>query len=270
VIPPRSAEHVERRRKAIAALGPYIERARRFSGWNFDDLDIRNIDPEPPWDYVARARGHATAADRVLDLGTGGGEVYSRIVEGIDAQFVAAEEWHVNAPVARDRLAPLGVAVVRGQAEYHHDQERRHPTGPLPFRDGAFDLVLSRHEGIMPAEIDRILAPGGTFFTQQVAHRQWEELRAFFPRMTVWPDHFREYRRQFEALGFEVDAQEYDWRASYPLTDLAYTLLVCSWELVDFDPVAEIDTLLAAEDALGGEHGLVVTLSRYIMTARKP
>jgi hypothetical protein len=96
------------------------------------------------------------------------------------------------------------------------------------------------------------------------------ELRRFFPRMTVWPDHFREYRRKFEALGFRVEAEVYSWRASYPLPDLAYTLLVCSWEIENFDPVAEIDALLAAEDALGGEHGLVVTLSRYLMTARKP
>jgi hypothetical protein len=58
----------ERRREAIAALQPYIERARSFSGWSFDDLDVRNIDPAPPWDYVARARKQAARGGRVIQV----------------------------------------------------------------------------------------------------------------------------------------------------------------------------------------------------------
>ncbi len=38
----------------------------------------------------------------------------------------------------------------------------------LPFPDGSFDLVINRHESYSPAELKRILKPGGCFLTQQV------------------------------------------------------------------------------------------------------
>ena len=99
----------------------------------------------------------------------------------------------MNAPVARDRLRPLGVDVVNASSER------------TPWADASFDLVLSRHEAIEPAEIARILRPGGVFLTQQVAKEQWQELSAFFPDRTVFPDHFDDYRREFEAAGLAVD-----------------------------------------------------------------
>jgi hypothetical protein len=61
-------------------LQPFIERARGFSGWNFDGLDVRDLEPPPPWDYVAIARNYAERARRVLDIGTGGGEVLSSVI----------------------------------------------------------------------------------------------------------------------------------------------------------------------------------------------
>lgn len=263
------AANPDRIARTLLELQPYIERARTFSGWSLPGSG--RIDAPPPWDYEAIARDHASRASRVLDLGTGGGEVLSRIAEGVATRFVATEEWHVNAPVARDRLAPLGVPVVRAQSEQQRDELVRERKGPLPFRDGVFDLVLSRHEGIMPAEIDRLLRPGGLFLTQQVARGQWEELRAFFPRMTVWPDHFSGYRREFEAMGYAVTGEEHRWRVAYAgLGDLVYTLLVCSWEIPGFDPVAEIEPLLAMEDATRTDAGIVLMLSRYLITARKP
>jgi SAM-dependent methyltransferase len=253
----------ERRRRALEQIAPFADRARTFSGWNFDDLRVTNLDPPPAWDYVAIASEHAARVGRVIDLGTGGGEVYARIVAAvaarIDARFVASEEWHVNAPVARDRLRPLAVEVVHASSEV------------TPWAAASFDLVLSRHEAIVPEEIVRILRPGGVFMTQQVGIGQWEELRAFFPRKTIFPDHYALYRHAFEAAGMDVTSQTHDWRAAYGgLGEIAYMLLVAPWEVPDFNPEAEIDALLALEDAHGGEEGIVLTLSRYLMIARKP
>ncbi len=249
----------ERRRRALEQIAPFAERARRFSGWNFDDLRVTNLDLAQPWDYVAIAREHAARAARVVDLGTGGGEVYARIVAGMDARFIASEEWHVNAPAARDRLRPLAVDVVHASSEV------------TPWAAGSFDLILSRHEAIVPDEIVRILRPGGVFITQQVGSGQWEELRPFFPRKTVFPDHNVLYRQAFEAAGLDVTSRTHTWRAAYGgLGEIAYMLLVAPWEVPDFDPEADIDALLALEEAHGGEQGIVLTLSRYLMIARKP
>ena len=97
-----------RRARTLAELQPYIDRARAFSGWTFDGLNVRRFGPPLPWDYELLAHDYACRARAVLDLGTGGGEVLARIVAGIGARVVATEEWHVNAPIAAGRLRPLG------------------------------------------------------------------------------------------------------------------------------------------------------------------
>lgn len=248
----------KRRAETLEHLRPYIERARRFSGWDLSELRVRPLEPGPPWDYEAIARERAAGASQVLDLGTGGGEVLSRVADGLPARFAATEEWVVNAPLARDRLRPMGIDVVRASSLR------------LPFRGGAYDLVLSRHEELAPAEVVRVLRPGGCAVTQQVSHRRLEELRDFFPRMAVFPDHYAEYQRGFAAAGLTVRAQEHAWSVAYEtLGDLVFVLLVAPWEIPGFDPEREIDALLAVEDALGGEHGIVITDRRYLIVAEK-
>lgn len=253
--------HMDRRARAIADLQPYIERARRFTGWDFSEMRQTPLGPSPPWDYEALAREHAASASAVADLGTGGGEVFSRIIAGIRARLVATEEWHVNAPIARDRLRPFRVDVVRARVD----------KSEIPFADASFDLVLSRHEGILPSDIDRVLRPGGLFLTQQVAEGDLEELREFFPRMTVWPEHFHAYQDAFRSYGYEVSGQEHHRKVAYEtLGDVVFLLMVAPWEISDFDPVAEVDALLALEDAHGVAQGIVLTEARYLTTARKP
>jgi SAM-dependent methyltransferase len=60
----------------------------------------------------------------------------------------------------------------------NHCQELADPSGRLPFRTGAFDLVSNRHESFRAGEVARVLRPGGIFLTQQ-AHsgsRQFHQL----------------------------------------------------------------------------------------------
>jgi ubiquinone/menaquinone biosynthesis C-methylase UbiE len=145
----------------------------------------------------------AGAAGRTLDLGTGTGRNLPWLPAGV--RGVALDPHPQNLAAAR-RRAP-GVALVRGRAE------------ALPFRDGAFDTVLS---GLVfcsvddvPAglsEVRRVLAPGGAF-------RMLEHVRAT-GRLEAWvqdrlqptwtwlaggcrPN--RETERAVEAAGFELE-----------------------------------------------------------------
>jgi len=106
---------------------------------------------------VSRVAG----APSVLDIQTGGGEVLAEVLSQIDdpfRQLAATESWPPNAERARQRLGPLGVSV----AEVPDD-------AALPFPNGAFDLVVSRHPTLtIWNEIARVLRPGGTYFSQQV------------------------------------------------------------------------------------------------------
>jgi SAM-dependent methyltransferase len=238
----------DRRSRALTELQPYIERARGFSGWTLGDVRVRHLGAPMPWDYEALARDGVARARSVLDLGTGGGEVLSRIIAGSDARVVATEEWRVNAPVAAARLGPLGARVVRA------DSLR------LPFVASSFDLVLDRHEALEPAEVARVLARGGTVTTQQCGLDDWRELGRFLPK-TVFPDHFNGYQQGFAAAGLTVeDARWHEERVAFEtIGDLVYMLLVAPWFVEDFDPRRDIDALLALADALGTDDGIVVT-----------
>lgn len=248
----------QRRRRALAELRPYIDRAGRFSGWDFSALQVRDLEPGPPWDYEALARGYANRAERVLDLGTGGGEVLARIAAGLPARFSATEEWHINAPIARARLEPLGIDLLRCSS-----------LRP-PFREGTFNLVLSRHEALDPTAVARLLRPGGRALTQQVGHKHLSELRRFFPRMTDFGDHYVAYTQGFEAADLTVHGQRRAWKVAYAtLGDLVFLLLVAPWTIPDFDPERDIDALLAVEDAYGSDQGIVLTEHRYLMVAER-
>ena len=250
----------DRRSRTLAELQPFIERATSFSGWTSSDVNITHPGAPVPWDYEAIARDHARRAHSVLDLGTGGGEVLARIIGGINARIVAIEEWHVNAPVAAARLRPFGASVL------HADSLR------LPLRDATFDLILDRHEALDPAEAARVLAPGGTIITQQCGPDDWPELRRFFPRKTHFADHYVAYQRGFAGAGLTIDeARWHESPAAFgSLGDLVYMLLIAPWCVPDFDPAADIDALLALEDALRTPEGIALTEQRYLITAHKP
>jgi SAM-dependent methyltransferase len=250
----------DRRRRTLAELQPYTERARAFSGWNFADVNIRHLGPPIPWDYEALTRDHAHRAASILDLGTGGGEVLARIVANVSARIVATEEWHVNAPIAANRLRSFGAEVL------HADSLR------LPLRAASFDLVIDRHEALDPAEAARVLAPGGTIITQQCGPDDWPELRRFFSRKTQFDDHFATYHHGFVAAGLTAETMRWHEEPVVfgTLGDLVYMLLVAPWSIPGFDPAADIEALLALEDALSTPDGIVLTEHRYLIVAHKP
>ena len=248
-----------RRQQALASAREGLARACDFSGWTFD-VETKHLDAREPWSYAAIARERAAHAERVLDLGTGGGERLADIVSGLSCQVIATEEWHVNAPVAARRLRPLGVHVL-------HCSSLR-----LPLRGEIFDLVLDRHEALEPAEVARVLAPGGAVVTQQVGPDNWPELRRFFPRKTEFGDHYRSYQSGFVDAGLVViDARWHEERVAFSsLADVCFMLVIAPWFIEDFDPEREIDELIALEDAHRTPDGIVLTEMRYIIVAVKP
>lgn len=246
-------------RDLLAELEPYIAQARRFSGW---DLDVHEIplEPGPPWSYEELVRSYGQRASAAIDLGTGGGEFLSRVRASLPPFVVATEEWQVNAPIARDRLSPLGIPVVHGSSLQ------------LMFRDASFDLVLDRHEALNPAEVARVLRPGGTVVTQQMGRNLWQELRRYFPYMTDFGDLLHDYTDGFRRAGLGVSQRmEHDQRIAYPtLGELVYLMLLAPWQFPGFDPERELDALRAVERELGCEQGIALTMSHFLIVAHKP
>lgn len=245
----------------IERLRPWVERARHYSGWQWeDDVRPRLLGAPKPWSYIGRARELIADANLVLDIGTGGGERFSEVLEGFDGNAIATEEWHVNAPVAARRLARLGVPVVRANSLQ------------LPLGDSSFELVLNRHEELDPAEVKRALRPGGRCLTQQVNVRHWQEIFEFFPRAPGALPIFESYRTGFDSAGMEVvDAREHDALIAFPnLGAFVFMLCVAPWTIPDFDPLgSDVEALARLERARVQPEGLVLTDSSCLIEATK-
>jgi SAM-dependent methyltransferase len=143
--------------------------AAPVEGWDFSWFDGRATEQRPSWGYavvLSERLGHARAA---LDLQTGGGEVFAWALDRSSRRperLAATESWPPNAALARSRLGVLGAGVVRAV-----------DVGGLPFVDGAFDLVSSRHPvDVVWEEIARVLADGATFISQMVGAGSNSEL----------------------------------------------------------------------------------------------
>lgn len=133
-----------------------------FVGWDFSYLQGRMMEEQPPWSYETRTAEVLQGAVSALDMGTGGGERLLKLREHWPVKVVVTEDYPPNVRLARERLSPLGVRV---------EDVALTRDGALPFADAEFDVVLNRQSGFNPAEVARVLMPGGTFLMQQVDGR---------------------------------------------------------------------------------------------------
>ena len=76
-------------------LDRYAEAARKLEGWELE-FEPEPLEPGPPWDYETLAQRLCSGASSVLDLGTGGGEVFSRILQRAGCRAIATEWWSVK------------------------------------------------------------------------------------------------------------------------------------------------------------------------------
>ncbi len=154
-----------------------------FQGWDFSTLGDRLLLEPPHWDFAEIVASAAVWATTMLDMGTGGGEWISSLRARAPVT-VATESWQPNVAIAAVRLRVLRVPVVQTEgAPDNHRQDPRDPTGRLPFRTEAFDLVSNRHESFRANEVARVLRSDGIFLTQQThsGSRQFHELLGTAP-----------------------------------------------------------------------------------------
>ncbi|MFG1869788.1 class I SAM-dependent methyltransferase [Micromonospora arborensis] len=139
--------------------------AAPVDGWGFEWLAGRATEERPPWGYAKLVADRMARADAALDVDTGGGEVLAEVPHPPKV-LTATEAWLPNVEVARRTLRPLGATVVAVA-----------PDSALPFRDNAFDLVVSRHPVRTDwAQTARVLRPGGTYLSQQIGPGTMREL----------------------------------------------------------------------------------------------
>ena len=182
---------------------------RRIEGWDFGWIQAngRLVEQPLPWNYRTVAQRKADEYPDLLDLGTGGGELLSSL-QRIPTRAVATETYLPNARIAARRLSPLGIQVVHTQAAPDNNRQGGSSSVPsLPFRDGSFHLILDRNEAFVASEVARVLAPTGTFLTEQSGGVEFTALQRLFDLPDPDPGPTWDLvagRDQVEAAGLQV------------------------------------------------------------------
>ncbi len=133
-------------------------------GWDWSRLRSRRA--KTPWNYPDVVRSHVKPTDRVLDVGTGGGEKFLLLADafgsgvGVDSDPSMIEVANENLP---EELSGR-VQFMVGDAD------------DLAFENESFDVVLNRHSIVNPDEVVRVLRPGGLFINQHVGPKNLEKL----------------------------------------------------------------------------------------------
>ncbi|MZF53026.1 methyltransferase domain-containing protein [Streptomyces sp. SID5594] len=234
-------------------------------GWDFSWLEGRATEQRPSWGYARAMAGRLGEARAALDIQTGGGEVLAAAPK-LPPVTVATESWPPNIARATALLHPLGAVVVADADE-----------PPLPFGDAAFDLVVSRHPvTTWWEEIARVLAPGGTYFSQQVGPASVFELVEFF--LGPQPPEVRrgrdpeDARAAAEAAGLEVvELRPERLRTEFfDIGAVVYFLRKVIWMVPGFTVEQYRPQLAALHRKIEGEGPFLAHTTRFLIEARKP
>ncbi|MBB4938471.1 SAM-dependent methyltransferase [Streptosporangium album] len=232
-------------------------------GWDFSWLDGRATEERPSWGYARLLETRMAQAKAALDVETGGGEVLAGVPR-LAPLTVATESWPPNLARASGRLNPRGVAVVSTG-----DEPR------LPFGDGVFDLVVSRHPvTTWWEEIARVLQPGGTYFSQQVGPRTVVEVTEFFmgPQPPGSARDLELARAAAEAVGLEVvDLRMESLRTVFhDVGAMVYFLRKVIWIVPGFTVDRYRTELKALHDRIQTDGPFLAHTTRFLIEARKP
>jgi SAM-dependent methyltransferase len=237
--------------------------AADVSGWGFEWLEGRGTEERPPWGYTRLLTQRLPEVASALDIDTGGGEVLAEMPK-LPVRMCATESWAPNVRHAAELLGPHGVEVVQ-TSEGH----------PLPFPDGSFELVVSRHP-VRPnwPEIARVLVDGGAYFAQHVGPASAFELIEYFrgplPEHHSSRDPHRD-QAEAEAAGLKViDLRTARCRLEFfDIGAVVYILRKCVWWAPDFSVQRYRGTLRRLDAQIRSDGPFIAHSTRHLIEARR-
>ena len=236
-----------------------------FKGWNFSYLEGRWKGEKLTFGYMGLAQKLLMKSNSVLEMATGGGEFFSKIIKDHKPQkVIAIESFKPNVAVAKKKLSKFGAKVI-----YAKETEK------LPFKDREFDLVLNRHGGLnkySAKEIYRILSPGGIFLTQQVDGRNLKDLMKEFDSKPKWPKNtLKNVRKYIANAGFKI-TKAHEWTGKVTFKDagaIVYFLKAIPWIADDFSVNKHLTILKKLHKKIEKEGSLSYASKRFIILAEK-
>jgi SAM-dependent methyltransferase len=235
-----------------------------IGAWDFSWLDGRAVEDRPTWRYFDRVAERTAKVTTLLEVQAGVGSMIGSL-PSLPRLSAATEGFPASVAIAAPRLRSRDVhLVVTSQ------------TRPgLPFADGTFELVISRHPiAVWWREIARVLRPGGTYFAQHVGPDSLRSLSEVV--MGPWPDgSMREpevERRAAEEAGLVVLTMrlEHPRTAFYDIGAVVYFLRLVPWIVPGFTVPRFRDSLRQLHDVIERHGAIETTASRTLVEATKP
>ena len=241
-----------------------IDEAKKagFSGWEFSWLEGRLVQEDLPWDYRKLVLDHMKGIHSMLDMGTGGGEFLASLAP-LPEDTHASESYPPNQIIAAKNLEPLGVTVHNFSKDV-----------PLSFEDEYFDLVINRHDDFDPADVMRILKPGGVFITQQVGGLNNLELNQVLQEKVAYE--FMEWGLAPALIGlyeadFVVDiAEKAVLKSTFlDIGAVVYFLKAIPWQVEGFDTDTHNQGLMKMHNIIERQGAFTAIAHRFLIVARK-
>lgn len=239
------------------------ESQAHIHGWDFSHIQGRfEEEHDLPWSYRALVREYLRDDQSLLDYDTGGGEFLLSLGHPPD-KTAATEGYPPNVRLCRKILSPRKITF----------RECADPSA-VPFPDGSFDLILNRHGSFDPAELFRLLRPGGVFLTEQVGEDNDRDLVEQVLPGTPKPfphKNLREQRRAFEDAGFRILRGEEAFRPIlfYDVGAFVWFARIIPWEFPGFSVDRCFGRLLAMQEEMEKSGSLQGTIHRYLIIAQK-
>ena len=130
-----------------------------LDGWDFSRIHTKRA--PVLWEYVDVVRSYLKPTDRVLDIGTGGGEIFFSLAPFF-SEGIGVDHNPAMVETAQRDKSVMSIDNV---------SLKRMEGNDLRFDGDEFDIVLQRHSRVYVKEIVRVLRPGGYYITQTVGKR---------------------------------------------------------------------------------------------------
>ncbi|GAU78447.1 class I SAM-dependent methyltransferase [Fusibacter sp. 3D3] len=250
------------KREALKAIWKN-EEAYVFRGWNFSHLDGRTEEEEIRWDYRKIVTHHLKPTDRLLDMGTGGGEFLLTLNHPHQLTTVT-ESYLPNVTICEEKLKPLGITV-----KYVEDDCN------LPLVDNAFDIIINRHESFELREVYRTLKSGGLFITQQVGRLNnfefSKQLLQAENKKPKFEHHLENEIKEAQQLGFEIlsSDEQFPYLRFMDIGALVYFAKIIEWEFEDFSVDRCFDQLIKLHHEIEHKGYVESTEHRYLLVVQK-
>lgn len=238
------------------------EEQMTFKGWDFSYINKR-IQEEPlPWDYRTILDQYIRPTDKLLDMGTGGGEFLLTLKHPYN-QTTVTESYEPNIQLCQQNLSPLGITVVPV-----NDDEK------LPIQDLSFDIVINRHESYDINEVKRILKPNGYFITQQVGGTNNNLLsKVYDPNFTyLHPKlNLTNEKENFIKAGFDIvyGNEFFPYLRFLDIGAVVYFSKIIPWEFPNFAVNKNYEQLVKINEEILSNKYFESIEHRFIIVAKK-